>query len=1411
MIRTPLVSLLSTTVAAAAGTFIVFSSSAPAASAGQAAPAAQTAAAAPRVPQDLRNRVLRDGRARVIVELRLAAPYVPEGALGDRLAVARQRQRIAAAASRVVAGLARGSHRELRRFATVPHVVLEVTPASLAALEQMPDAVVSITPDVLLRPSLAESVPLIEADQAWASGFDGQGMTIAVLDTGVDKTHPFLTGKVVEEACYSSSTAGISQTFCPNGLDQQIGDGAATPCPMPTCEHGTHVAGIAAGGDTDPTHPFPGVAKGASLMAVQVFTQVIDSASCGGAPPCVGAFSSDIIAGLEHVYDVAAAGTHQIVSVNMSLGGETFDAPCDDQPYKPIIDNLRSIGIATVIAAGNSGWPFGITAPACISTAVSVGATDKQDNVAWFTNTAPFLSLFAPGDSITSSVPGGGYEALSGTSMATPHVSGVWAILKQAVPDASVTTVLDALQQTGLPITDTRYQLVFGIGATIPRVRTLRALATLTPITSPAPAIASVSPATMRAGIAGMLTVTGSGFNALSTIEWNGAAKTTRAVSATTLTATIAAADAAAEGTALVTVFNPAPGGGRTAALPVTIGPPPALTINAAIVAPGDQETVTLARGLGGATDTLALAATTAPDGTNIQSTLVGAGVTDRTWTITMPTTAGAYEFRLFVNGVRAATSPAVTVDPTFNMRPTLTSMSPTTAVAGSGALTLTVNGSGFISSSRVRWNGADRPTTLVSPTQMTAAIPATDVAAAATALVTAFTPSPGGGTSAALTFTIIPAPVLTVDRTSATPGATVTATLVNGFGNSNDWLAVAKVGSPTTSYIQYIYIGAGVSTRTWTVALPLVPGSYEFRYFPNNGWTAAATSPAVTIPTPILAVDRTQAAAGTPITVTLTGGFGGASAWLAFAATTASDFSYVQSTLVGAGVTTRSWTVAAPATGGAYEFRLYVDSGFTRIATSPAVSVTAATPTVTTLQPPRAVAGSAAITLTVNGAGFTPSSIVRWNGADRSTTYVSATQLRAAIPATDLAVVSSAQVSVFAPPPTGGGASNAIAFAITATPVTPSLTVDQTAVASGSPLTMTLTNGAGGTGDWLALAPVGAPNTGYVLSTSVGAGLTTRTWTVAAPVTGGTYEFRLFADYGYTRLATSPSVTVAPLAPVPTVTSLQPASAVAGTGPITLTVNGSNFTTGAVVRWNGADRATTFVSTAQLRATITAADVAAIGSAQVTVFVPPPGGGVSPPIAFPITATPPAPVLTVSQTSVIGGASVTVTLTNGAGGSADWISFADATTPNTSYLQYVFVGAGVTTRTWTVTTPPSGGTFEFRLFLNNTFTRAATSPQVVVAPAATPVLTVDPATVAPGAPITVTLTQGFGGSGDWISFAPTGVANTGYLAWTYVGAGVTTRTWTIAAPATTGTYEFRLFLNNTFTRTATSPTVTVR
>jgi hypothetical protein len=114
-------------------------------------------------------------------------------------------------------------------------------------------------------------------------------------------------------------------------------------------------------------------------------------------------------------------------------------------------------------------------------------------------------------------------------------------------------------------------------------------------------------------------------------------------------------------------------------------------------------------------------------------------------------------------------------------------------------------------------------------------------------------------------------------------------------------------------------------------------------------------------------------------------------------------------------------------------------------------------------------------------------------------------------------------------------------------------------------------------------------------------------------------------------------------------------------------------------------------------------------------------------------------------------------------------------------------------------------------LFQNGSFTRLATSPSVTVVAPPPPVLTVSTTSAQPGQTVTVTLTNGLGGPTDWLSFAAVGSAENVYVTWTYVGAGVTSRTWTVTMPPTPGAYEFRLYRQASFIRIATGVAVQVQ
>jgi len=713
------------------------------------------------VPTRVHDRAQAEGEVRVLVELALPSNRRTESTLSAQARFA-YRQEIADTAARVLARLAKHPHQVFRRYQTAPLIAIGAGPGALRELEASGVMVRRVIEDRIHKPVLMDSVPLIGADQAWAQGYDGTGTVVAVIDSGVDSAHPFLAGKVVEEACYSTTSGSQSTTLCPNGAQEQIGAGAAAPCPLEAqgCWHGTHVAGIVAGNGTPADLPIWGVGKGADLIAIQVFSQINRFLDCGGQPPCLGAYTSDILAALERVYTLRT--TYAIAAVNMSLGGGSFSATCDDQEYKPFIDNLRSVGIATVVASGNDGSTSEISAPACVSTAVSVGATTKDDQVADFSNVAPFLSLFAPGDEIISSYPGGQFAVASGTSMASPHVAGAWAILKQAKPSATVDEVLQAFTDTGVMITDTRA----GGVTTKPRIQVdLALLALLYP---GVPLVGSVTPDRGTIGTSLSVTITGINFESGTTASFGDGVTVTSTtlVSTHELTIGLTIPLTAAFGARDVTLTNPGgqtytrPGGftvlpppptmslaflgklrDKVGPSPTALGPDTALDGTFRVIVQGGiwPRTVTrleLRRAAGGgvwdtdpATPYWALGATASLDSALLNGS---------SGTVTFPVADGGAFFMfasdltptLFTSGstftLTASFADGTSASTSVNLPilPAISSVSPNTAAPGA-SLTVSVTGANFQSGASVSF-GADvtvNSTTFVSSTQLSVAL----------------------------------------------------------------------------------------------------------------------------------------------------------------------------------------------------------------------------------------------------------------------------------------------------------------------------------------------------------------------------------------------------------------------------------------------------------------------------------------------------------------------------------------------------------------------------------------------------------------------------------------------------------------------------------------------------------------
>jgi hypothetical protein len=378
----------------------------------------------------------------------------------------------------------------------------------------------------------------------------------------------------------------------------------------------------------------------------------------------------------------------------------------------------------------------------------------------------------------------------------------------------------------------------------------------------------------------------------------------------------------------------------------------------------------------------------------------------------------------------------------TTNPTPVLNSISPTSALASGAQFTLTVNGSGFLPSSVVEWNQTPLPTSYVNSQQLTATVPASDLAAVGTAQVAVFSPAPGGGSSAATAFTINPAGTsiaLTINPagntltsgSSYTLSATVTSAPGAGVPAGN---VVFTIGSTTqTVALNASGIATYSGTAPGTAGSLAISAQYQgsANFLPSSSPTLNETI--VSISTSIaLTASNTQISSGSNVTLTATVTPSSGTASPTGSVDFHSGSSVLQSAALSNGVATI--TTASLPVGANIVSATYAGAGSFGSSVSNTVTINVVppnpTPAVGNLSPTFATAGSAAFTLTVNGSGFISGSTVYWGAAALTTQFVSANQLTAQVQSAQVAAAGINAITVQSPSP-GGGVSNTVQFEV--------------------------------------------------------------------------------------------------------------------------------------------------------------------------------------------------------------------------------------------------------------------------------------------------------------------------------------------------------------------------------------------
>jgi subtilisin family serine protease len=368
---------------------------------------------------------------RVIVEFRLAPlatiPPAVRSSSGHREVVARFRDDL----SRIGGELRQPHERSApvrveREFSRAfSGVSLSLPHESIAAVRRL-GYVRTVHLDRPVRAFVEPGVDAVNAPEVWAGfGARGSGITVAVIDTGIDYLHPALGG-------------GFGGGFKVEGGYDFVNDDAD---PMDDNGHGTHVAGTIAANSPE----LLGVAPEASLVAFKA----LDDRGVG--------IESSILAAIERTLDVNGDGdlSDRVDVVNMSLGG-----PGGYQdPLSRAVDNAVDAGVVFCIAAGNDGAVLSIGSPGTAQKAITVGASTAEQGIASFSSRGPNAldytikpDVVAPGANVRSALIGGGTTTASGTSMATPHVAGVAALIREIHPGWTPQMVKSALVTTATPV-----------------------------------------------------------------------------------------------------------------------------------------------------------------------------------------------------------------------------------------------------------------------------------------------------------------------------------------------------------------------------------------------------------------------------------------------------------------------------------------------------------------------------------------------------------------------------------------------------------------------------------------------------------------------------------------------------------------------------------------------------------------------------------------------------------------------------------------------------------------------------------------------------------------------------------------------------------------------------------------------